>query len=94
MMMTGRDSIFLDLPPACVKLNANREYQYPEINAFCHHVDRPLPVESRVNRKMQDILGPILPVGDYDAVGWRKGAALAGSVREAPVSIRHQKVVG
>ena len=89
------DSIFLDLPMARVKFNANTEYAYLEnfkilSNTFRkHHVDRPLPTKDLIKCKMQDNLeflqwtkrywDQYYPGGDYDAVARRKGAGGAGA---------------
>jgi len=84
------DSIFLDVPMARVRFNANSEYQYREnfkilSNVFRkHHIDHPLPTEQLVKCKMQDNLeflqwtkkywDQYYPGGDYDALARRKGA--------------------
>ena len=84
------DSIFLDLPMARVKFNANTEYAYLEnfkilSNSFRKHsVDRPIPTQDLIKCKMQDNLeflqwtkrywDQYYPGGDYDAVARRKGA--------------------
>ena len=98
------DSIFLDLPMARVKFNANSEYQYLEnfkilSNTFRkHHVDRPIPVESLVKCKMQDNLeflqwtkrywDQYYPGGDYDPLSRRKGAPAGASPAVAPSAAR------
>lgn len=93
------DSIFLDLPMARVKFNANSEYQYLENfkilqNTFRkHHVDRPLNTEQLVKCKMQDNLeflqwskrywDQYFPGGDYDPISRRKGAGGVGGAMSA-----------
>ncbi|KAF2486470.1 calponin homology domain-containing protein [Neohortaea acidophila] len=84
------DSIYLDLPMARVKFNANNEYSYLEnfkilSNTFRKHaIDRPIPVQDLIKCKMQDNLeflqwskrywDQYYPGGDYDAIARRKGA--------------------
>lgn len=93
------DSIFLDLPMARVKFNANTDYAYLEnfkilSNTFRkHHIDRPIPVQELIKCKMQDNLeflqwtkrywDQYYPGGDYDALARRKGAP-AGAAPSMP----------
>ncbi|EPS42784.1 hypothetical protein H072_3226 [Dactylellina haptotyla CBS 200.50] len=86
------DSIYLDLPMAKVKFNANAEWMYRDnfkvlTNAFIKHkIDKPVPVTDLVKCKMQDNLAFLqfmkrhwdsnYPGGEYDAVTRRKGQAV------------------
>ncbi|POR37507.1 Microtubule integrity protein mal3 [Tolypocladium paradoxum] len=86
------DSIYMDVPMAKVKFNANGEWAYVQNfkvlqNTFTkHQIDKPIPVEALIKCKMQDNLEFLqwtkkfwdlnFPDHDYDAVARRKGGAL------------------
>ncbi|KAL3419381.1 calponin-like actin-binding protein [Phlyctema vagabunda] len=98
------DSIFMDLPMARVKFNANTEYAYLQNfkilqGAFVRHgIDRTINVEQLIKCKMQDNLDFLqftkrywdqhYPGGDYDALGRRRGAGGPAPTAAASASAR------